>query len=40
MRLRRLNAAADPGMFSDFGNPKLYGGLVPSGLPLVFCLRA
>ena len=31
MRLCRINAAADPGMFSDFGNPKLYGGLVPSG---------
>jgi hypothetical protein len=31
MRLCRINAAADPGMFSDFGNPKLYIGLVPSG---------
>ena len=31
MRLCHINAAADPGMFSDFGNPKLYIGLVPSG---------
>jgi hypothetical protein len=31
MRLRRLNAAADPGMFSDFGNQNLYSGFVPPG---------